>query len=165
MRKLNKIILSEVGVGNLKIRPRGDNRCESAKCNRSAWGFKSPVKLASTSKPLHCTSIAISIFLPLRPPSNYIKGIYIHLIIATRSLGIYSQLTPTYPNLPHNGRRRREPSPARGQRRRLSPHRAERKQRETPFRKPRRPEILRRYLLPSFFPFPPLPTTFCPTHH
>ncbi len=31
MRKLTKIILPEVGVGNLKIRPRGDNRCESAK--------------------------------------------------------------------------------------------------------------------------------------
>ncbi len=30
MRKLIKIILSEVRVGNLKIRPRGDNRCESA---------------------------------------------------------------------------------------------------------------------------------------
>jgi hypothetical protein len=32
MRKLTKIILPEVGVGDLKIRPRGDNRCESAKC-------------------------------------------------------------------------------------------------------------------------------------
>ena len=31
MRKLTKIILPEVGVENLKIRPRGDNRCESAK--------------------------------------------------------------------------------------------------------------------------------------
>ncbi len=30
MRKLTKIILPEVGVGDLKIRPRGDNRCESA---------------------------------------------------------------------------------------------------------------------------------------
>jgi len=30
MRKLIKMILSEVGVGDLKIRPRGDNRCESA---------------------------------------------------------------------------------------------------------------------------------------
>jgi hypothetical protein len=31
MRKLTKIILLEVEVGNLKIRSRGDNRCESAK--------------------------------------------------------------------------------------------------------------------------------------
>jgi len=31
MRKLIKSILPEVGVGDLKIRPRGDNRCESAK--------------------------------------------------------------------------------------------------------------------------------------
>ncbi len=31
MRKLIKSILLEVGVENLKIRPRGDNRCESAK--------------------------------------------------------------------------------------------------------------------------------------
>ncbi len=31
MGKLIKIILPEVGVGDLKIRPRGDNRCESAK--------------------------------------------------------------------------------------------------------------------------------------
>ncbi len=31
MRKLIKIILPVVGVGDLKIRPRGDNRCESAK--------------------------------------------------------------------------------------------------------------------------------------
>ncbi len=31
MRKLIKIILPEVRVGDLKIRPRGDNRCESAK--------------------------------------------------------------------------------------------------------------------------------------
>jgi hypothetical protein len=31
MRKLTKIILPEVEVGDLKIRPRGDNRCESAK--------------------------------------------------------------------------------------------------------------------------------------
>ena len=31
MRKLIKSILPEVGVGNLKIRSRGDNRCESAK--------------------------------------------------------------------------------------------------------------------------------------
>jgi len=30
MRKLAKIMLPEVGVGNLKIRSRGDNRCESA---------------------------------------------------------------------------------------------------------------------------------------
>ncbi len=30
MRKLIKIILSEVGIEDLKIRPRGDNRCESA---------------------------------------------------------------------------------------------------------------------------------------
>ena len=30
IRKLTKIMLPEVGVGNLKIRPRGDNRCESA---------------------------------------------------------------------------------------------------------------------------------------
>ncbi len=30
MRKLTKIILPEVGVEDLKIRPRGDNRCESA---------------------------------------------------------------------------------------------------------------------------------------
>jgi len=34
MRKLIKSILPEVGVGDLKIRPRGDNRCESA--NRSS---------------------------------------------------------------------------------------------------------------------------------
>ena len=33
MRKLTKIMLPEVGVGDLKIRPRGDNRCESAKCS------------------------------------------------------------------------------------------------------------------------------------
>ncbi len=33
MRKLIKSILPEVGVGDLKIRPRGDNRCESAN-----WG-------------------------------------------------------------------------------------------------------------------------------
>jgi len=31
MRKLTKIILLEVGVENLKIRSRDDNRCESAK--------------------------------------------------------------------------------------------------------------------------------------
>ncbi len=31
MRKLTKIILPEVEVEDLKIRPRGDNRCESAK--------------------------------------------------------------------------------------------------------------------------------------
>ncbi len=31
MQKLIKFILSNVGVGNLKIRPRSDNRCESAK--------------------------------------------------------------------------------------------------------------------------------------
>jgi len=30
MRKLIKSILPEVGVGDLKIRSRGDNRCESA---------------------------------------------------------------------------------------------------------------------------------------
>jgi len=30
MPKLTKIIFPEVGVGDLKIRPRGDNRCESA---------------------------------------------------------------------------------------------------------------------------------------
>ncbi len=30
MRKLIKSILPEVGVEDLKIRPRGDNRCESA---------------------------------------------------------------------------------------------------------------------------------------
>jgi hypothetical protein len=30
MRKLIKIMLPEVGVEDLKIRPRGDNRCESA---------------------------------------------------------------------------------------------------------------------------------------
>ena len=30
MRRLTRIILPEVGVGDLKIRPRGDNRCESA---------------------------------------------------------------------------------------------------------------------------------------
>ncbi len=30
MRKLTKIILPEVEVEDLKIRPRGDNRCESA---------------------------------------------------------------------------------------------------------------------------------------
>ncbi len=30
MRKLIKSILPEVGIGNLKIRSRGDNRCESA---------------------------------------------------------------------------------------------------------------------------------------
>ncbi len=31
MRKLIKSILPKVGVEDLKIRPRGDNRCESAK--------------------------------------------------------------------------------------------------------------------------------------
>ncbi len=31
MRKLTKIMLPEVGVGDLKIRSRGDSRCESAK--------------------------------------------------------------------------------------------------------------------------------------
>jgi len=31
MRKLIKSILLEVEVGDLKIRPRGDNRCERAK--------------------------------------------------------------------------------------------------------------------------------------
>jgi len=31
MRKLIKSILPEVGVGDLKIRSRGDNRCGSAK--------------------------------------------------------------------------------------------------------------------------------------
>jgi hypothetical protein len=35
MRKLIKSILPEDGVGDLKIRPRGDNRCESAKCQDS----------------------------------------------------------------------------------------------------------------------------------
>ncbi len=35
MRKLTKIMLPEVGVGDLKIRPRGDNRCESAKLTMS----------------------------------------------------------------------------------------------------------------------------------
>jgi len=39
MRKLTKMILSEVGVGDLKIRPRGDNRCESA---NSLAGFICP---------------------------------------------------------------------------------------------------------------------------
>jgi len=34
MRKLTKIILPEVGVENLKIRSRDDNRCESAKFAR-----------------------------------------------------------------------------------------------------------------------------------
>jgi len=37
MRKLIKSILPEVGVKDLKIRPRGDNRCESA--NVSAWPY------------------------------------------------------------------------------------------------------------------------------
>jgi len=38
MRKLIKIILPEIGIGDLKIRPRGDNRCESANrlCGQSA---------------------------------------------------------------------------------------------------------------------------------
>ncbi len=65
--------------------------------NRSAWGFKSPVKLASTSKPFHYTFIIISISLPSRPPSSSIKGIYIHLSIATKSLDIYRQLTTQWP--------------------------------------------------------------------
>jgi len=33
MRKLIKSILSKDEIENLKIRSRGDNRCESAKCN------------------------------------------------------------------------------------------------------------------------------------
>jgi len=37
MRKLTKIVLPEVGVGDLKIRPRGDNRCESANGHRSFY--------------------------------------------------------------------------------------------------------------------------------
>ncbi len=32
MRKLIKFILPDVGVEDLKIRPRGDDRCESANC-------------------------------------------------------------------------------------------------------------------------------------
>jgi len=36
MRKIIKSILLEVGVGDLKIRSRGDNRCESAKTPRNA---------------------------------------------------------------------------------------------------------------------------------
>ncbi len=32
MRKLTKIILPEVGVEDLKIRPRDDNRCENTNC-------------------------------------------------------------------------------------------------------------------------------------
>ncbi len=66
-------------------------------CNRSAWGCKSPVKLASASKPFHYTSVTIPISLPSRPPSSSIKGIYIYLIIATRSQDSYSLLTSQWP--------------------------------------------------------------------
>jgi len=48
MRKLTKIILPEVGVGDLKIRPRGDNRCESAKC--TSLLRNSPSATLSTKK-------------------------------------------------------------------------------------------------------------------
>jgi hypothetical protein len=40
MRKLIKIILPEVEVGDLKIRPRGDNRCESANSVFSNFNVK-----------------------------------------------------------------------------------------------------------------------------
>jgi hypothetical protein len=50
MRKLTKIILPEVGVGDLKIRPRGDNRCESANCRVS-----SEASLIPSTKSLHIT--------------------------------------------------------------------------------------------------------------
>ncbi len=56
MRKLTKIILPEVGVGNLKIRPRGDNRCESAKSMANYFQKRPPSEL--------CTSCHFR----LRPP-------------------------------------------------------------------------------------------------
>jgi len=45
MRRLTRIILPEVGVGDLKIRPRGDNRCESAKYHKSVELFSSELQL------------------------------------------------------------------------------------------------------------------------
>jgi len=49
MRKLTKTILPEVGVGDLKIRPRGDNRCESA--NSGTRLFGQSFYLSSTDAP------------------------------------------------------------------------------------------------------------------
>jgi len=47
MRKLTKIILLEVGVEDLKIRPRGDNRCESAKIRKE---YLSELKITQTAQ-------------------------------------------------------------------------------------------------------------------
>jgi len=55
MRKLIKSILLEVGVEDLKIRPRGDNRCESAK------------RLPRDSLGLPCTCLTYSLFQVYNP--------------------------------------------------------------------------------------------------
>ncbi len=48
-------MLPEVGVEDLKIRSRGDNRCKSAKSNKSITSMGRPNKLGDiTSKRLVC---------------------------------------------------------------------------------------------------------------
>ena len=47
MRKLTKIILPEVGVEDLKIRPRGDNRCESANMRSANTSATTLARVAS----------------------------------------------------------------------------------------------------------------------
>ena len=42
MQKLTKVILSKVGEWDLKIRPRGDNRCESANSDCAKNGKSKP---------------------------------------------------------------------------------------------------------------------------
>jgi len=60
MRKLTKMILSEVGVGDLKIRPRGDNRCESAKF-RDLNKTNNHLRVQALAMPsLHCATPLIN---------------------------------------------------------------------------------------------------------
>ncbi len=61
MRKLIKSILPEDGVGDLKIRPRGDNRCESAKCTASE--LREYNRTTMKNYPSKITGIAFSILI------------------------------------------------------------------------------------------------------
>ena len=90
MRKLTKLILPEVGVGNLKIRPRGDNRCESAKLlDRSTTNLTIQQVQQSTQ------GLNLEILLPLCILQPYLRCL-IYSFLPPPSTSIASLKGPHY---------------------------------------------------------------------
>jgi hypothetical protein len=75
MRKSIKSILPEVGVGDLKIRSTGDNRCESAK-------YGGLTVHSSLPSPV-CSHSAIQRFLPTLPLLEFLSlaRLHVHILL------------------------------------------------------------------------------------